>query len=358
MKRKSLIPAAILMAVALTASASAHSGRTDKSGGHWDSETGEYHYHHGYPAHYHEDLDGDGIPDCPYEFDNKTGQSSGTSSGSSGTSTDYTEPSNSSYNIGYRAGYEEAEGEYKAQIRENEKTIQSLNATVADLKKQASSQSGGSSLPSILTTIAVSAPSGAAIAAVFLHKRKSEEIDSLKRNHKSNLEYEKRQSKLLQEKRDAQAEEEKQKLREEISRKEEEVLALQNRMGIGPISGAEKYIIRKCPAELEKINPPEGVYLTEAGIPIMGTPSNEKPYGEYTAYLSESGTKYHAKCGCSGAFHPVHAFDVIGFRPQCSRCVRSSRLPKEIPSWYISLEKIKQKFALEDWENNSGNSKP
>lgn len=44
---------------------SAHSGRTDAGGGHHDyknvSGLGSYHYHHGYPAHLHEN----GI--CPYD---------------------------------------------------------------------------------------------------------------------------------------------------------------------------------------------------------------------------------------------------------------------------------------------------
>ena len=44
----------------------AHSGRTDSSGGHKDSSTGEYHYHHGYPAHQHKNGN------CPYNFDDKT----------------------------------------------------------------------------------------------------------------------------------------------------------------------------------------------------------------------------------------------------------------------------------------------
>lgn len=38
----------------------AHSGRTDSNGGHHDNINGGYHYHHGYPAHQHED----GV--CPY----------------------------------------------------------------------------------------------------------------------------------------------------------------------------------------------------------------------------------------------------------------------------------------------------
>ena len=59
--------------------ASAHSGRTDAAGGHWDSSAGEYHYHHGYPAHQHTG----GI--CPYDYDDQTGANSGApSSGSSG----------------------------------------------------------------------------------------------------------------------------------------------------------------------------------------------------------------------------------------------------------------------------------
>lgn len=40
----------------------AHSGRTDGSGGHYNHSTGEYHYHHGHPAHQH--IDGE----CPYKL--------------------------------------------------------------------------------------------------------------------------------------------------------------------------------------------------------------------------------------------------------------------------------------------------
>lgn len=44
----------------------AHPGQTDSNGGHYDRSTGEYHYHHGYSAHYHTD----GI--CPYDYDDRT----------------------------------------------------------------------------------------------------------------------------------------------------------------------------------------------------------------------------------------------------------------------------------------------
>ena len=39
----------------------AHSGGTDENGGHYDRSTGEYHYHHGKPAHQHPNGE------CPYE---------------------------------------------------------------------------------------------------------------------------------------------------------------------------------------------------------------------------------------------------------------------------------------------------
>ena len=50
---------------------SAHSGDTDSNGGHYDHSSGEYHYHHGYPAHQHYDINGDGIKDCPYLYNDE-----------------------------------------------------------------------------------------------------------------------------------------------------------------------------------------------------------------------------------------------------------------------------------------------
>lgn len=67
---------AIALCLILPVVVFAHPGRTDSSGGHYDRSTGEYHYHHGYPAHEHSDMDGDGILDCPYLFEDKTGSSS------------------------------------------------------------------------------------------------------------------------------------------------------------------------------------------------------------------------------------------------------------------------------------------
>lgn len=60
-----------------------HPGRTDSYGGHYNRSTGEYHYHHGYPAHQHPN----GV--CPYNNDNKTASKETTADDDSDSDYDY-----------------------------------------------------------------------------------------------------------------------------------------------------------------------------------------------------------------------------------------------------------------------------
>ena len=78
----SVIALITLVISSMSLSVKAHPGRTDGNGGHTNRSTGEYHYHHGYPAHDHYDMDGDGKVDCPYDFDDKTNHSSKSSQSS------------------------------------------------------------------------------------------------------------------------------------------------------------------------------------------------------------------------------------------------------------------------------------
>lgn len=81
MKRKHIVGVLVVFLICyLSLAVYAHPGRTDSQGGHYDQGTGEYHYHHGYPAHDHYDMDGDGILDCPYDFEDRTGDNSGDNS--------------------------------------------------------------------------------------------------------------------------------------------------------------------------------------------------------------------------------------------------------------------------------------
>lgn len=77
----------MLVIISIPLSVKAHPGRTDGKGGHTNRSTGEYHYHHGYSAHDHYDMDGDGNIDCPYDFKDNTDHSSKTS-----PATQYHEP--------------------------------------------------------------------------------------------------------------------------------------------------------------------------------------------------------------------------------------------------------------------------
>lgn len=76
MKKLLVVACFILCALLFGIVVSAHSGKTDSYGGHYDSSSGEYHYHHGYSAHSHYDMDGDGYIDCPFDFDDKTNHNS------------------------------------------------------------------------------------------------------------------------------------------------------------------------------------------------------------------------------------------------------------------------------------------
>lgn len=61
MKKLISVALLILLTLVFAFNANAHPGRTDSDGGHYDRSTGEYHYHHGRPAHDHPNGK------CPYD---------------------------------------------------------------------------------------------------------------------------------------------------------------------------------------------------------------------------------------------------------------------------------------------------
>lgn len=60
---KKIILFVLIIIILLLPLSLAHQGKTDSYGGHYDTSSGEYHYHHGYSAHQHIN----GL--CPYEDD-------------------------------------------------------------------------------------------------------------------------------------------------------------------------------------------------------------------------------------------------------------------------------------------------
>lgn len=91
---------AFILSLLLAIVTLAHSGKTDSRGGHYNRSTGEYHYHHGYSAHDHYDMDGDGVKDCPYEFKDKTNHNNNGGTGSKTTSTTKSSISEKKLSIG------------------------------------------------------------------------------------------------------------------------------------------------------------------------------------------------------------------------------------------------------------------
>ena len=123
LKQRHWILTVLLCVLLLCLPASAHSGGTDSAGGHIDHSTGEYHYHHGYPAHQHPD----GV--CPYDFDDQTGQDSG----SSGSSYADTSPQNKVEPIPELLHPEQFESEIKSNISPAIKTCLVLTGVIAVL---------------------------------------------------------------------------------------------------------------------------------------------------------------------------------------------------------------------------------
>ena len=72
MRKLLLVISIFILLASVVLGVNAHPGRTDGSGGHYNRNTGEYHYHHGYSEHSHYDMDGDGVKDCPYNFKDTT----------------------------------------------------------------------------------------------------------------------------------------------------------------------------------------------------------------------------------------------------------------------------------------------
>lgn len=271
----SLLLCCIALTTGFLVAVSAHPGKTDSSGGHYDHSTGEYHYHHGYSAHSHYDVDGDGITDCPYNFDDKTSHSSGSLASGNSIS-----------------------------ARETAKEV------------------------SIISTwnkwgLAVFAFSILILIIVNHFKKKDIlELENQIEQHRLNAK----------------------KIELENHRLIEENDQLQNDLSsvISAIDIGTPYFPKNVQVDLSlyKIDIPDDIYFTDSNIPIKGTASKDRPYGEYTVFLSKKSDIYHTKSNCGSAYNlqPFHLFEILGKKRPCQRCVREPYT--EIPKWYAQLMEL------------------
>lgn len=323
MKKSVLIYALILCLTLPTfvLVAQAHPGRTDSRGGHTNRSTGEYHYHHGYSAHDHYDMDGDGVTDCPYDFNGKTGANSGSSS-------TYRTSSSGDDNV----------------IVRTETITKTVTKEVPYIPKWV--YWVFAFLCATILCLILSNYSKKSIIDC-LNKKERElirqqelELESAKKSYQKQFED---QEKILEYQKKSSASQ------MEIKDKAIETLALENKdlteklhQVITTVAEGEPYF-PSAPLpqyKLFTLTIPDDVYFIDGCTPVKGEVSKASPFGDFTVYVSSHGKVYHLDRFCSaGITHPVHMYEVPdGMRP-CLKC--GYRIVSDTPEWYHPVKKIK-----------------
>ncbi len=260
---KCRILALVLTLVILTssaASAHAHSGKTDSSGGHYDSSTGTYHYHHGFSAHQHRDIDGDGVVDCPYYFDDKTGQNSGTSGNSRNGVSKNEDTDDSLLQMGFIIALIVI-AVLAVKLREKYAEIELCRDCLRDSEHRVSE----------LTA---------------LSKQNSADIDSKT---------------------------------QELNKANQRIENLSSRL----FNSEKRYyeLLYRGKTRAEIADAPAGSFIGADELPCtkIGIDDIHK-WGKYTVFFAINGTCYHRQCGCSGAFFAENVVHVEKRLKPCLKC--------------------------------------
>lgn len=352
MKRIAFLALMLSLVCVIPLFAAAHSGRTDSNGGHWDSETGEYHYHHGYPAHQHYDMDGDGVDDCPYDFKDNTKSKNSTSSRASFYTSDVYPSSNSSKS--------------SSSSSSSSSSVSSARASTTQTQKTASTPSG------LLTGFFALLITDLILVIVLLAMRKKnirreEEQKSqvshlnalLDKARKDEASAQERSASYMAEIRDVSLQLAREKAKtEELSAELEELRTAaapedgesyeeKNVRLTAQIKEQEQQIKRltdeaEVKALLDQI--PKDVYFDKKGRPISGTVRQGHPFGDFTAYLNPRSGIFHIDPLCAPyTAQAVHIFDAPAQGRACTKCARYSPYAQQPPEWYETYLKVKDK---------------
>lgn len=313
--RKGLLPLFILLATLLALPTSAHAGKTDASGGHVDKDTGIYHYHHGYPAHQHTGGR------CPYDFDDKTGQSSGSSSTtpketSAATTPTPIAPARPSTTTSAAESFSDSE------ITPTPRPQGSGAGTSSS--HHPSSPSGSSDASEAFTwlfILAIVIGLIAVIASSAQHQKEDEERRAKEREQAEQAERARqerqcalqREEERLQREAEARAERE----REEKLRELHKTYDGKHVLSFVDIPRGSEMELGDLPREIGAIN----------------------HWGDkYTFYVTENGTSYHTRhCQYARYGRPIHALAVGKDRRPCKLC--GATLPPL--EWAVEYRKIR-----------------
>jgi hypothetical protein len=80
---------------------------------------------------------------------------------------------------------------------------------------------------------------------------------------------------------------------------------------------------------------PPDVLLPEDGLPVWWKKDSEKPYGDYTVYVSRDTKIFHTDKLCAGyGASRIHVFQAISYSRPCKRCAENFFDFAEVPDWY------------------------
>ncbi len=249
----------------------AHPGDTDENGGHYDHSTGEYHYHHGYPAHQHPN----GI--CPYDYDDRTGENSGSHSSSSSTM--------------QKAGF----------------AFPTPSIMIC----------GGLGILVIVATLIIFHLKANIYDSEYHQKELDKEISSLRKELKN--------TQALYN----QAKSESDTLHGYISDLEEHI----KQMPFGQLGAISEDVSSLTTGDIFKLaGVPNGVTFDNDYLPhYYSIPSVER---NMHVYICKAGACYHRQLGCCGANREIHLFIAAeNYRP-CKHCIPDVALDYKIPDWY------------------------
>lgn len=329
MKYKNSVVFIVLVFCLLCATHSyAHPGRTDEDGGHYDRSTGEYHYHHGHPAHQHPN----GV--CPYKSNS---QSSSTINLNSPKNEAKTSPSSKSYILpvcifvfGLLLFY--ARYMKKLEDKAIKQSIQEPSQTqdkIQSLEKQ-------------------------------LTQKEDELFQAKKSLHDNTVELSNLRGEIASYKvalnqanyKIMNMEQTKKQLEDIINRQLSEINTLNISLSsltkqIATIKSESISFYSMSEEEMKlAAGVPDGVSFDENSLPhYYVNPTVEK---HFTVYISYTGKRYHRICGCSGAYTPMHLFTVSGTYTPCTRCVPFQARNYQIPLWYYKYLHLKaqQKYLF------------
>ena len=285
----------------------AHGGRTDGSGGHTDHSTGEYHYHHGYPAHDHYDIDGDGTVDCPFDFIDRTGENSGISSkvtNSNGISS-----------------------QSSSKASDPEPTSGSPSKTTSVQQEHEKEEKN---VPTWVYLV-FAAQFVISLALFFSNRSKREEIKSISYSNQNALDAMKQSCEKQIAKKNA-SDKELQQVLMQIKQAEAERKQLQM------VIAFEQDNLREAKLLRSRIkNAPLDVSFAEDGLPIYWKPHMMKPYGDYTVYTNEKSHIYHVDRLCASyRASERHIFHVIDRYRPCRKCAEGFFDFETAPAWFKS----------------------